>query len=130
MKSPPILNREDKDPEVQVAEARASGESIIRHHLDNHLAHNSGASSDYISWIATLHPENAQVEIDERFFVPGNPWWSIYEETVKVPYATAVAVPVDMDEEVGSSNDSPTIHLVERVSSTSHPQLLTLLTMN
>jgi len=89
-----ILNRENQDPEVQeVSEARAAGETIIRRHLDNHLAHNGGGSSDYISWIATLHPENAQVEIDERFFIPGNPWWSIYEETVDIPYATAVAVP-------------------------------------
>lgn len=92
MKSPPILNRASQDPEMQAAEARAAGESIIRNHLDNHLAHNCGASSDYISWIATLHPENAQIEIDERFFIPGNPWWSIYEETVNTPYATAIAV--------------------------------------
>jgi len=98
MKSPPILNRENQDPEVSVAEARAACETIIRRHLDNHLAHNIGASSDYISWIATLHPENAQVDIDKRFFVPGNPWWSIYEETVNMPYATAVAVPAADDE--------------------------------
>ncbi|CAJ1936533.1 unnamed protein product [Cylindrotheca closterium] len=93
MKSPPILNRANQDPELQAAEARAAGESIIRDHLDNHLVHNSGASSEYISWIATLHPENAQIEIDERFFIPGNPWWSIYEQTVNMPCATAVAVP-------------------------------------
>jgi len=104
MKSPPVLNRANQDPQVQAAEARTAGESIIRDHLDNHLAHNSGASSDYISWIATLHPENAQVEIDERFFIPGNPWWSIYEETVNMPYATAVPVPVP-DEERGQQSN-------------------------
>jgi len=105
MKSPPILNQANQDLEVQVAEARATGETIIRNHLDNHLAHNSGASSDYISWIATLHPENAQVEIDERFFIPGNPWWSIYEETVNMPYATAVPMPApNVESEQQQSN--------------------------
>jgi len=109
MKSPPILKLEEnhqdlgarvadagaenQDPEVQVSEARATCETIIRRHLDGHLAHNgAGRGSDYISWIATLHPENAEVEIDERFFIPGNPWWSIYEETMNIPHATAVAV--------------------------------------
>ncbi|KAL3941787.1 MAG: hypothetical protein SGBAC_003903 [Bacillariaceae sp.] len=121
MKSPPILNQANQDPEVEVAEARAAGESIIRGHLDNHLAHNMGASSDYISWIATLHPENAQIEIDQRFFVPGNPWWSIYEETVNTPYATAVPVPAadeEMERQSKTQHDATSEEDVKYISST------------
>ena len=39
----------------------------------------------FVTWIATLHPENADVTIDQRFFVSGNPWWAIYED---IPFDT------------------------------------------
>jgi hypothetical protein len=88
MRSPPILS--DEEAQTQAARAQRDGETVVRNHLSSHLDNNPGASSDYVSWLATLHPENADVTIDERFFVPGNPWWSIYEETVnKMPYAYA-----------------------------------------
>jgi hypothetical protein len=99
MRSPPILRDDDEDAEAQATQARAEGETVIRDHLTNHLEHNPGASGDYISWIATLHPENAEIAIDQRFFIPGNPWLSIYEETVhKMPYTNAVAIPVTDDQ--------------------------------
>lgn len=103
MKSPPILQDNDADAEAQAARARADGETLIRDHLANHLVYNKGASSDYISWLATLHPENAEITIDQRFFIPGNPWWSIYDETVnQMPYATAVAVQNGDDQPTGN----------------------------
>lgn len=99
MKSPSILNNisdeeGDRTASDQAAQARDAGTLIIRNHLNNHVQHNPGASSDYIPWIATLHPENADITIDHRFFIPGNPWWTIYEETKNnnVPYATAVPI--------------------------------------
>jgi hypothetical protein len=114
MKSPPILQDNDEDAEAQAAQARAEGETVIRNHLTNHLEHNPGASADYISWIATLHPENAEIAIDQRFFIPGNPWWSIYEETVnKMPYANAIAIPVTDEEHSISSGHASVVSISE-----------------
>ena len=46
-----------------------------------------------MTWIACLHPENAEVTIDQRFFIPGNPWWTVYEGAKRdIPTATAVPV--------------------------------------
>lgn len=57
-------------------------------------------------WVATLHPENADVQIDERFFIPGNPWWTLYENTkAEIPTATAVAV--GHDDETEECNPVP-----------------------
>ena len=33
-----------------------------------------------MTWIATLHPENAVVTIDQRFYTPDNPWLVVYSE--------------------------------------------------
>ncbi len=58
--------------------AREKGITLIRNHLEAHLKQNPGSS--FVTWIATLHPENATVVIDERFLIPGNPWWAVYED--------------------------------------------------
>jgi hypothetical protein len=76
MKQPPALDQqpshtEDEEAEYQAAMARRHGSEIVRDHLETHAANNPGASSDYVTWIATLHPENADITIDQRFFIPG-----------------------------------------------------------
>lgn len=87
-------DEEDQRAALEAARHRQDAQNLVREHLENHVAHNPGASSDYVTWIATLHPENADVTIDYRFFVPGNPWWTIYEDTKnnQIPIATAVPV--------------------------------------
>mmetsp|Transcript_34945 Transcript_34945/g.70683 ORF Transcript_34945/g.70683 Transcript_34945/m.70683 type:complete len:310 (-) Transcript_34945:667-1596(-) len=60
------------------AAAREAGIADIRNHCEQHLSTNP--SSSYVTWIATLHPENAQVTIDPRFLIEGNPWLVVYEE--------------------------------------------------
>lgn len=81
----------DSEAEVQAAEAVEQGTNLIRSHLSNHLDQNPDSS--FVSWIATLHPENAEVAIDQRFLIPGNPWWTVYEGA-KHDVPTATAVPV------------------------------------
>ncbi len=54
-------------------------------------------------WIATLHPENADVVIDNRFLIPGNPWWKIYEQC-KNELPSAIAVPVEQVELAPANN--------------------------
>ena len=80
MKSPPVLQEnhpmptaltEDDEAELQAARHRHNASMLVRDHLETHAATNPGASSDYVTWIATLHPENAEITIDQRFFVPG-----------------------------------------------------------
>jgi hypothetical protein len=36
-----------------------------------------------VTWIATLHPENADITIDQRFFIPGK--YACVNETFPVP---------------------------------------------
>jgi hypothetical protein len=107
MKSPPILQDSDSAAAAQAAQSRQEGSALVRDHIDNHLQHNTGRSSDYVTWIATLHPENADVTIDQRFLIPGNPWWTIYEEAKDdIPSATAVpVVDEEHDEEAPSTNN-------------------------
>ncbi len=62
---------EDGRAMQQAARHRQDAQNLVRDHLRNHAQHNPGASSDYVTWIATLHPENADITIDRRFFVPG-----------------------------------------------------------
>jgi hypothetical protein len=99
--TPPIfqqspINDDDSDAQAdaQASQARQQGTNLVRSHLSNHLDQNRGRSSEYVTWIATLHPENAEVTIDQRFLIPGNPWWTVYEEGSKLhqelPTATAV----------------------------------------
>lgn len=38
-------------------------------------------TSSLQTWIATLHPENATVTIDPRFYTEGNAWKTVYNET-------------------------------------------------
>ncbi|KAG7359020.1 hypothetical protein IV203_015609 [Nitzschia inconspicua] len=106
MKQPPILDQrsgasDDDEAEYQAALARRHASELVRDHLETHAANNPGASSDYVTWVATLHPENASIVIDQRFFIPGNPWWTIYEETKNnqsIPTATAVAISQEDEE--------------------------------
>jgi hypothetical protein len=71
----------DREATEQAARARQLGTSIVRSHLQTHL-HNNPDSS-FVTWIATLHPENASITIDDRFFFPGNPWQMVYEEVME-----------------------------------------------
>jgi len=86
---------DDEEAVIQAAKHREQATNLVRDHLKNHVAHNPGGSSDYVTWIATLHPENADITIDQRFFVPGNPWWTVYEDTKtnEIPLATAEPLP-------------------------------------
>jgi hypothetical protein len=70
----------DVEAEAEASEARERGTELIREHLRSHLAQNP--SSSYVTWIATLHPENATVQIDPRFLTPDNPWITVYGETM------------------------------------------------
>jgi hypothetical protein len=76
MRQPPVLDQEptridDDEAEYQAVLARRLACEHVRSHLETHAANNPGASSDYVTWIATLHPENADIIIDHRFFIPG-----------------------------------------------------------
>jgi len=68
----------DEEEQVVADQARAEGISVISQHCHNHLSNNP--ESSYVTWIACLHPENAQVSIDPRFLIEGNPWLTVYEE--------------------------------------------------
>lgn len=69
----------DREARAAAAAAREACVADIRNHCDSYLQSNQGSAS-YVTWIATLHPENASVEIDPRFLIPGNPWLTVYEE--------------------------------------------------
>jgi hypothetical protein len=71
----------DRAHHAEAAAARAQGTDLIRHHLNHHLEQNP--HSTYVTWIATLHPENAVVAIDPRFLIPNNPWLTVYEDAVQ-----------------------------------------------
>ena len=113
MRNPPILTINDDDvaAEAEAAQARRHASEVVRNHLETHASLNPGASSDYVTWLATLHPENADVTIDHRFFVPNNPWWTIYEDVKYhgggVVPVTATAVPVNDDETNNAHEQSP-----------------------
>ena len=68
----------DEEAQVVVEQSRAEGISVIENHCRQHLSNNP--ESSYVTWIACLHPENAQVSIDPRFLIEGNPWLTVYEE--------------------------------------------------
>lgn len=68
----------DEEARASVAAAREEGTANIRNHCTQHLSLNPDSS--FLTWIATLHPENAQVSIDPRFLIEGNPWLAVYEE--------------------------------------------------
>ena len=80
--APPLyqstIPHSDEEAQVVVDQARAEGISVISQHCHNHLSNNP--ESSYVTWIACLHPENAQVSIDPRFLIEGNPWLTVYEE--------------------------------------------------
>jgi hypothetical protein len=76
MRHPPVIEQhltrtDDEEAEDQAAMARRHACDVVRSHLETHTSNNPGASSDYVTWIATLHPENADITIDHRFFIPG-----------------------------------------------------------
>ena len=64
-------NEDDARARQEARVHRQNAQNMVRDHLQNHVRHNPGASSDYVTWIATPHPENAEIQIDTRFFVPG-----------------------------------------------------------
>lgn len=68
----------DEEAQAAAAAARLEATASIRQHCESHLSLNP--QSTYVSWIATLHPENAHVTIDSRFMIPGNPWLTVWEE--------------------------------------------------
>ena len=69
--APTIIDGEDEEAALEAARHRYHASVLVRDHLESHAANNPGASSDYVTWIATLHPENAETTIDQRFFIPG-----------------------------------------------------------
>ena len=69
----------DREAGAAAAAARQACVADIRSHCDSYLQSNQGSAS-YVTWIATLHPENASVQIDPRFKIPGNPWLAVFEE--------------------------------------------------
>jgi hypothetical protein len=90
---------DDEAAEAEAARARRQGIGLIESHLSHHLSQNP--ESSFVTWIATLHPENAEVTIDQRFFVPGNAWWTVYEEAKNdIPTATAVLATTTQGEDV------------------------------
>lgn len=82
----------DEEARAQAAQAVEQGTTLIREHLASHM--HANPNSSYVTWISTLHPENASVTIDTRFLIPGNPWWTAYEDC-KPGMPSAVAIPVD-----------------------------------
>ena len=59
----------DEEAQAAVTASREAGIATIRNHCEHHLI--SNPTSTYVTWIATLHPENAHVTIDSRFLIPG-----------------------------------------------------------
>ena len=70
MSTAPIYD-EDEEAALEAARHRYQASVLVRDHLESHAVNNPGASSDYVTWIATLHPENAEITVDQRFFIPG-----------------------------------------------------------
>eukprot|EP00419_Tripos_fusus_P065240 CAMPEP_0172920328 /NCGR_PEP_ID=MMETSP1075-20121228/203871_1 /TAXON_ID=2916 /ORGANISM="Ceratium fusus, Strain PA161109" /LENGTH=140 /DNA_ID=CAMNT_0013780329 /DNA_START=30 /DNA_END=449 /DNA_ORIENTATION=- len=67
---------EDVEAERQRAQAVESSTVLVREHLQDFLARNPGAT--YEAWIASLHPEN--VQLDHRLRITGNPWLVVWAE--------------------------------------------------
>jgi hypothetical protein len=60
-----ILSSDDEGEaaHVQAARAQRAGTDLVREHLEQHVGQNPGRSSDYVTWIATLHPVCLSVDI-------------------------------------------------------------------
>ena len=65
----PLDSNEEAEAQAAVTASREAGIATIRNHCEHHLI--SNPTSTYVTWIATLHPENAHVTIDSRFLIPG-----------------------------------------------------------
>jgi len=95
----PVISTSDQDAEAAAAAARAEGTAMIRDHLNGHLQQNpirpQDPVSSYVTWIATLHPENATVSVDPRFLIPGNPWMTVFEDAKAGPIPVAQLVQID-----------------------------------
>lgn len=91
-------HQQNEDPEdvaarAMAAQSRAEGIADMQHHLHGHLQNNP--QSSFVSWIATLHPENATVQIDDRFKIADNPWLVAYGEAVNgMSPPSLVATPI------------------------------------
>lgn len=81
----------DEEAQASAASAREQGLACIRDHCAQHISRNP--TSSYVTWIATLHPENARVSVDPRFLEGGNPWWTVYEEAREQWHKGARVVP-------------------------------------
>uniref|UniRef100_A0A7S1Y4M9 Transmembrane protein n=1 Tax=Grammatophora oceanica TaxID=210454 RepID=A0A7S1Y4M9_9STRA len=94
------MSPEDMESAARAAAAQEQGTAMIREHLSSHLEQNP--NSTYVTWVACLHPENATVAIDPRFYVPGNPWMTVFEEAkaneLPTAHATLVVDGEDSDE--------------------------------
>jgi len=67
---------EDLEAERARAEAVESSTMLVREHLQDFLSRNPGAT--YEAWIASLHPEN--IQLDHRLRITGNPWLVVWAE--------------------------------------------------
>lgn len=65
----PFVSDEEAQAQAAVTASREAGIATIRNHCELHVI--SNPTSTYVTWIATLHPENAHVTIDSRFLIPG-----------------------------------------------------------
>ena len=102
----------DEGARVQAANAVEQGTTMIRDHLSNHM--DANPDSSYVTWIATLHPENACVTIDTRFLIPGNPWWTAYEDSkTGMPSAVAVLVEGDIPDPIAASKENERPHFCQ-----------------
>lgn len=108
----------DEEAEALAQEARERGTNLIRDHLSSHLEQNPGSS--FVTWIATLHPENAQVAIDHRFFVPNNPWWTVYEEAKSVP---VVAIEIVDDDQLPAASAPSTQQQQQQQHTATHQEI-------
>mmetsp|Transcript_538 Transcript_538/g.760 ORF Transcript_538/g.760 Transcript_538/m.760 type:complete len:341 (-) Transcript_538:224-1246(-) len=88
--NPSAPDESDVEEAAMAAETRAEGHRFIREHLGQHLTQNPNSS--YITWVATLHPENATVTIDPRFLIPGNPWMILYEQALYQQHTVATPI--------------------------------------
>eukprot|EP01083_Nonionella_stella_P290375 988055_1 len=77
----PSAPTDDEEAQATASAAQQEGISVIREHCEQHLSLNPNSS--YVTWIATIHPENAAVSIDPRFLISGNPWLTVYNEAIE-----------------------------------------------
>ena len=68
-----VIDDEARLEEMRAA-SNAASQAMITEHLQQYSARNPDAS--YVSWIASLHPEN--ITVDHRMRIPGNHWLQVF----------------------------------------------------